>query len=29
MHDKAITQEAKERIPNLAGQVVITKEEAK
>ena len=29
MHDKAITEEAKERIPNLAGQVVITKEEAK
>ena len=28
MHDKAITEEAKERIPNLAGKVVITKEEA-
>ena len=28
MHDKAITEEAKERIPNLAGKIVITKEEA-
>ncbi len=29
MHEKAITEEAKERIPNLAGKIVITQEEAK
>ncbi len=29
MHDKAITEEAKMRIPNLAEEIVITKEEAK